>query len=111
MNARQSPPIDEGPQGKERPVRQDCVVSQAFPAIRDFAMTGVDARIPWASKEAEIGDRLEWVSCRPIGRPVSNLKFRISGICPWAWPRPVRGPRRPVRIASRAAERCWADGL
>ena len=64
-------------------------------------MTGADARIPRAFAEAEIGDRLEWVCGRPIGRPVSNLEFPISGICRWAWPRPVGGPRRPVRIASR----------
>jgi hypothetical protein len=40
----------------------DCVVSHAFPEIGDFAMTGAEARIPQAFADAEIGDRLEWVS-------------------------------------------------
>ena len=53
-------------------------------------MTGGDARIPWAFAGAEIGDRSEWVCGRPIGGPVSNLEFPISGIFPWASPRPVR---------------------
>jgi segregation and condensation protein B len=47
--------------------------------------------------EAEIGDRPEWVSCRPIGRPVSNLKFQISGNMTVGLGRDrfaVRGPRR-----------------
>jgi hypothetical protein len=45
-----------------RPVRANCVVSHAFPEIGDFAMTGAEARIPRAFADAEIGDRLEWVS-------------------------------------------------
>jgi hypothetical protein len=40
----------------------DCVVSHAFPEIGDFAMTGAEAHIPRAFADAEIGDRLEWVS-------------------------------------------------
>jgi hypothetical protein len=41
---------------------QHCVVSHAVPEIGDFAMTGAEARIPRAFADAEIGDRLEWVS-------------------------------------------------
>ena len=44
-------------------------------------MTGAEARIPRAFAEAEIGDSREWVSGSPIGSPVSNLDFPISGIC------------------------------
>ena len=43
-------------------------------------MTGADARIPRGFADAEIGDRAEWVSQRPIGGPVSNPEFPISGI-------------------------------
>jgi hypothetical protein len=80
-----------------RPVLNDCVVSHAFPEFGDFAMTGAQARIPWAFAGAEIGDRLEWVSRSPIGGRVSNLELPISGVGPWAWPRQVSVPRGPVR--------------
>jgi hypothetical protein len=75
--------------------------SHAFSGLGDFATTGARARIPWAFADAEIGDRLEMVCERPIGRPVSNLEIPISGICPRALPRPVCMQRGPVRNASR----------
>ena len=86
---------------RETPTIEVAPPSHAFPVIGDFTKLGAMARIPWAFAEAEIGDRTDWVSWSPIGGPVSNLDFPISGICLRAWPRPVGGPRRPVRIASR----------
>jgi hypothetical protein len=44
-------------------------------------MTGAKARIPPAFAAVEIGDRRKWVCAGPIGGPVSNLEFPISGIC------------------------------
>jgi hypothetical protein len=49
-------------------------------------MTGAEARIPRAFADAEIGDRLEWVSRSPIGSRVSNPEGPISAI--------FRGPGR-----------------
>jgi hypothetical protein len=53
-----------------RPVRANCVVSHAFPALGDFAITGAKARIPWAI--AGLGD---W---RPsgMGLPKARLAAR-----------------------------------
>jgi hypothetical protein len=52
-------------------------------------MTGAKARIPPAFAAVEIGDRRKWVCAGPIGGPVSNLEFPISGIYPCAWNFPV----------------------
>src|ERR1700674_3950279 len=86
--------------------------SHAFPEFGDFAMTGAEARIPWAFTGAEIGDRLEWVSRSPIGGRVSNLQLPISGVGPWAWPRPVSVPRGPVRnyLEDRPSRRLTPSG-
>jgi hypothetical protein len=54
------------------------------------------SKAPYSAGRCGRGD---W---RPLGMgrlvgPVSNLKFPISGICPGAWPRLARVPRRPIR--------------
>jgi hypothetical protein len=64
-------------------------------------MTGAKARIPPAFAAVEIGDRRKWVCAGPIGGPVSNLEFPISGICPCALPRYRFAIRAPVSLASR----------
>ena len=60
-------------------------------------VTGAEARITPAFAAVEIGDRRKWVCSRPIGGPVSNLDFPISGIYWIVYPRPVRFSRRPFR--------------
>jgi hypothetical protein len=71
-------------------------------------MTGAEARIARAFAGAEIGDHAQWVSRGPIGGPVSNPEFPISGICPMGLAE--TGRQLPLRAPSRLVVLCaWAQ--
>jgi hypothetical protein len=53
----------KGPMGNPCLRNELSPISQeGHPEFGDFAMTGAEAHIPRAFADAEIGDRLEWVS-------------------------------------------------
>jgi hypothetical protein len=78
-------------------------------------MTGAEARIPRAFAGAEIGDYAEWVFRGPIGGPVSNPEFPISGICPMGLAEtgqqlPLRTPSRLEVLCARAQAQFFGSG-